>query len=293
MKPATAIDALLLKRHPLPWPDGGSKENRGRVAIIGGSRDLSGAVLLACVAALRAGAGKLQMATVESRAGYFATALPEALVTGLRETETGAMCRSNGALLTSKVKGSDTILIGPGMLETEDTRILVKQLAADMEDTAFVFDAGALDGIAASHFLNGKHLPVLTPHAGEMANLLGIDRETVESKPAEIAETVARDLNAVVILKGAETFIADPGGNMWFYRGGGVGLGTSGSGDVLAGVVAGLLARGATPVEASCWAVYLHGEAGAGLAKTIGPLGFLAREIADEIPRLMGQFPRS
>ncbi|MDI6029242.1 NAD(P)H-hydrate dehydratase [Corticibacterium sp. UT-5YL-CI-8] len=287
------IDASLLKRNPLPWPEGGSKENRGRVAIIGGSRDLSGAVFLAGVAALRAGAGKLQIATAESRAGHFATALPEALVTGLRETETGALCQSNGAMLASRLQGSDAILVGPGMLETEDTRTLVKQLATNLANTPFVFDAGALDGITAGSLFAGRTLPVLTPHAGEMANLLGIDRETIESRPAEIAVTVARDLNAVVVLKGAETYIADPVGTVWFYKGGGVGLGTSGSGDVLAGIVAGLLARGATPVEASFWAVYLHGEAGAELAKTIGPLGFLAREIADGIPRLMGQFPRS
>ena len=94
-------------------------------------------------------------------------------------------------------------------------------------------------------------------------------------------------LHAVVVMKGAQTQIVDPQGAVWSYTGGGVGLATSGSGDVLAGLIVGLLARGATPVQAATWGVYLHGEAGARLARTQGPVGFLARELAGEAPRIL------
>ena len=97
-------------------------------------------------------------------------------------------------------------------------------------------------------------------------------------------------LQCIVVLKGSATVIAQPDGPTYLYKGGGVGLATSGSGDVLAGALVALLARGADPIEAAIWSVYLHGEAGRRLAKRIGPLGFLARELPAENPGLMGKF---
>jgi NAD(P)H-hydrate repair Nnr-like enzyme with NAD(P)H-hydrate dehydratase domain len=97
----------------------------------------------------------------------------------------------------------------------------------------------------------------------------------------------ASELNAVVVLKGSDTIIADSSGNVFKYHGGSVGLATSGSGDTLAGILGGLLARGASPVQASAWAVFIHGEAGRALDKRVGRVGFLAREILDEIPGIL------
>jgi ADP-dependent NAD(P)H-hydrate dehydratase len=127
---------------------------------------------------------------------------------------------------------------------------------------------------------------IITPHAGEMANLLGVDKEVVEADPAAAALRLTEELGLVVIMKGSQTIITAPGG-IWRYEGGGVGLATSGSGDVLAGIIAGLAARGTEPVNAAIWGVYLHGEAGSQLAKDVGPLGFLAREISECIPKLL------
>jgi hydroxyethylthiazole kinase-like uncharacterized protein yjeF len=150
---------------------------------------------------------------------------------------------------------------------------------------AAVFDAGALD--AATPGPN-----VMTPHFGEMAELCDCSREAVERAPGPIALEVAKSRDCIVALKGGCTFIASPDEELWIYRGGSIGLGTSGSGDVLAGVIAGLIAQGAAAPQAAVWGVVLHGEAGAALSKANGRVGFLAREIADQIPRLRARLDR-
>jgi NAD(P)H-hydrate repair Nnr-like enzyme with NAD(P)H-hydrate dehydratase domain len=109
----------------------------------------------------------------------------------------------------------------------------------------------------------------------------------ITEKPVDWAMRGASELNAVVVLKGSDTIIADPSGKVFRYHGGSVGLATSGSGDTLAGILGGLLARGAPPVQASVWAVFIHGEAGRALDKRVGRVGFLAREILDEIPGIL------
>jgi NAD(P)H-hydrate repair Nnr-like enzyme with NAD(P)H-hydrate dehydratase domain len=131
--------------------------------------------------------------------------------------------------------------------------------------------------------------PVLLPHAGELAGLLDVDKDEVEREPLGCGFRAAKLYRALVLVKGVTSHVVTPDDRAWTYDGGAPGLGVSGSGDVLAGIVAGLLARGAEPLSALLWAVWLHGEAGAALAKTIGPIGFLAREIADEVPDLLGR----
>jgi ADP-dependent NAD(P)H-hydrate dehydratase len=130
---------------------------------------------------------------------------------------------------------------------------------------------------------------VLTPHAGEMAALCDCSKDEVLADPLGMARTAARRLKAVVIMKGAVTFIVSPDGAAWRHEGGPPGLGVSGSGDVLAGVVGGLLARGAAPLEAALWGVRLHAAAGVRLSRDIGPLGFLASEIVDVLPGVLAE----
>jgi hydroxyethylthiazole kinase-like uncharacterized protein yjeF len=133
---------------------------------------------------------------------------------------------------------------------------------------------------------------ILTPHAGEMAGLLGIEKERVQADPIGTARRAAEHFRSIVALKGAETVIASPSGEVWCNRTGNVGLATSGSGDTLSGIIAGLAARGADPAQATVWGVYLHGAAGDRLATRVGPLGFLARELLAEIPALMAELGR-
>ncbi|WP_372397407.1 NAD(P)H-hydrate dehydratase [Azospirillum sp. HJ39] len=291
----TAVTPGLLRGMPLPQPDGdGDKESRGRVLVVAGSVGVPGGALLAGLGALRSGAGKLQIATVAGIAPHLGLALPEALVVGLPETPDGGIAASSAVMLADRASRCETVLIGPGMVEEAATATLVADLLARLGPAAeggprFVLDAAALAGLARDPAPLHRHEGrlVVTPHAGEMAGLLGCGRSEVDADPLDCARRAAARLKAVVALKGSCTRIVSPDGRAWAYRDGTVGLATSGSGDTLAGIVAGLLARGAGPEQAAIWGVYLHGEAGNRLSRRIGPLGFLARELLAEIPAAM------
>jgi ADP-dependent NAD(P)H-hydrate dehydratase len=288
-----AITSEFLSRIPLPQPaEDGDKDQRGRVLVIAGSASVPGAAVLAATAALRAGAGKLQIATCQSIATHLGLAVPEALVIGLPETPSGEIDPGASVLLRERIARCDAVLIGPGMLDEQAVSALTADLLDCETGAAFVLDAGALGQLKDITAALARHKGrlVITPHAGEMANLLGVDKDRVLRNPAEIAGQAANLLHSVVVLKGPCTYIATPDGATWSYSDGNVGLATSGSGDTLAGLVAGLLARGVGPLEAAQWGVFLHGEAGNRLAQTQGPLGFLARELLAEIPAIMAKF---
>jgi hydroxyethylthiazole kinase-like uncharacterized protein yjeF len=288
----TAVTQALLRRLPLPQPgDDADKDDRGRVMVVGGSKQVAGAVLLAGVAALRAGAGKLQLATVRSAAAALTIGVPEALVVALPESRSGELAGARAhALLAKYVVTTNALLIGPGMSSHRAAHALMAPLVHRLSDRCvLVLDAAAAIALAddASMLRPLDRRAVLTPHAGEMASLLGADKHDVEREPAEVARMAAKQFAAVVALKGAETYVADPDGALFRYSGGSVGLATSGSGDTLAGIIAGLAARGAPPLHAAVWGAYLHGAAGRVLARRLGPVGFLARELLDELPALL------
>lgn len=283
---AISLDAMLLRQWPLPHPDATrSKEDRGRVLVVGGSPTVPGAALLAGEAALRAGAGKLQMGVPAAIAPALGLALPEAKVLPLPTSAAGA-CGST-PMLEAACARSDALLVGPGMDDTSELHALVARLAA-VSDTTAVVDAGALGAFGRPHAF--RSTPVLTPHAGEMASLIDAPLEEVQAHPEDVARRFATRAGAIVVLKGPETWIAEPDARLWRHTGGCSGLGTSGSGDVLAGVIAGLVARGAPAVQAAAWGVFVHGQAGEALARSVGRVGFLARELSREVPRLLDLF---
>ncbi|WP_369061328.1 NAD(P)H-hydrate dehydratase [Caulobacter sp. 73W] len=286
MSAPVEITARLLRQWPLPQPGGGGKEERGRVLVVGGHAEIPGAVVLAATAALRAGAGKLQVATVEQIAAQLGLSLPEARAFALK-SDYGALTAQSVDPLARHLPGCDALLIGPGMM-AEGEAVALSLLQSETE-AALVLDAGALPAAESGRdlLLRRAGRVVLTPHSGEMARLTSRSREEIEADPLATALAVARGHAAVVAMKGAATHVAAPDGRVWSYPGGGPGLGTSGSGDVLAGIITGLLARGATPEQATVFGVYLHGEAGRVLARKVGPLGFLAREIGPEVPAIL------
>lgn len=286
----------LLRRWPLPQPEeGGDKEERGRVLVVGGTAELPGAVVLAATAALRAGAGKLRIATVRSVAAQVAVAVPEARVYSLPESETGMISAAAAAQIAGYACQVQAVLLGPGMVDEETTGTFLGSVLQQIEGPVVVLDAAALACLTIEpeclHRFGGRG--ILTPHAGEMARMLQVERNRVKEDPVGTARRTAAAFRAVVALKGAETIIAGPDGAAYRNRAGNVGLATSGSGDTLAGIIAGLAARGADPLQAAAWGVYLHASAGERLAERIGPLGFLARELLAEVPRLMGELSRS
>ena len=296
--PAT-VDNAFLREWPLPaTPSDGDKEVRGHVLILGGSAEMPGAVILAATAALRAGAGKLTIATGASVAKLVALAIPEARVIALRENKVGGFTRDATAELNPLADRVNAILIGPGMQDEGATAALVRALLPRLDGTSVVLDACAM-GIILNPDLAPQQLPfrfelpvIVTPHAGEMAHLTGTPKEAILADPDRHAARAAEQWNAVVALKGARTVIASPGQSMWQHEGGNIGLAISGSGDTLAGIIAGLAARGASLEQAACWGVALHARAGDKLAERLGTLGYLAREIPHEIPALMESIAR-
>jgi len=280
------IDAGLLRRWPLAALDAAAdKEARGAILVIAGSRELAGAALLAATASLRAGAGKLVVATAAGVAPGLALAMPEARVVALTETRAGGLAVSGVDRVEPLVERADALLVGPGLTDERATHGFVKALLARSGAVPLVLDASA---IAAASSLAGFDRPaLLTPHAGEMAHLTGVSKETIVAEPQRHAQRLARELNVVVALKGACTIIAAPDGRCWRHAKAVPGLATSGSGDVLAGIVAGFMARGADPSQAAAWAVWLHSRAATALQCRLGPLGYLARELAAEVPGLL------
>jgi ADP-dependent NAD(P)H-hydrate dehydratase len=294
LAPPRLVTPALLRRWPFPrvHPKLG-KEGRGNVLVIGGSARIPGAVILAAVGALRAGAGRIQIATARSVAAQVAVTVPEACVIGLLETRSGELRKGASPELDDPLSLSDAILLGPGMKCSAGAPFsLLPQLERVRSDAPLILDAGALTALDRYPRAKLAGELVITPHAGEMASLWGCDREEIMARPLEIARQAAARWNAVVALKGARTLIVAPDGTAYCNTAGNVGLGTSGSGDTLSGIIAGLCARGATALQATVWGVFLHAKAGDRLARRVGPLGFLAREILAEIPPLLRQMTR-
>jgi ADP-dependent NAD(P)H-hydrate dehydratase len=285
------VDSELLRTMPLPQHHGNQdKDQRGQALIVGGCTEVPGGVRLAAEAALRAGAGKLQIATCASIAVPMGIAIPEALVMALAETPSGCIGAEAADAVVKRAQRADAVLVGPGMPASDDTAGFAAGLLRTVDNLTAVLDAGALAGLLADPGSTRRHAGrmVLTPHAGEMAKLMNMDRGGVEADPLEVARRAAAAFQAVVVMKGPQTHIVSPQGQAWLFQDGTVGLAISGSGDVLGGIITGLLARGATPTKAALWGVWLHGHAGQRLMQRHG-LGFLARELPAEIPRLMAE----
>jgi len=282
----------VLRDWPLPEPSGG-KNARGSILVIGGSTETLGAVLLAAIASMRAGAGKLQVATVASMAPHVATALPEALVRALPQTDGGAIAPEGADVVRDLAEAADAVLIGPGMADKEATQGFGERLLPSLRGP-LALDALGLAVVTAEegcvHHLEGR--VVLTPNPTEAAYALHVDEDEVDGDPAAAAADLSGRTRAVVGLGGATSWIAAPDGRLWRDESGTAGLGVSGSGDVRAGITGGLLARGAEPAQAALWAAWLHGRAGERLASSVGRLGFLARELPGEVPAALAELER-
>jgi hydroxyethylthiazole kinase-like uncharacterized protein yjeF len=285
------IDSDWLADHPLPdHAASADKDNRGHVLVIGGSRRVPGGLRLTGECALRAGAGRLQLAAPESLAIGVGLAVPEAAVFALPEAPDGEIRWEPSEPLRQSLEKSDCIVAGPAVSDaTAAEPIAAAVLEQPRAELAVVLDAAAIGSAAraAARIADFAGRVVLTPNRGEMARLLQADLAEISGDPASAARRAVERTGATVVLKGPSSFVATPHGELLSYPGGGIGLATGGSGDVLAGILGGLLARGA-PVAAACaWAVWLHGEAGRILARERGPVGYLARELSALVPALM------
>jgi len=290
------ITPRLLRTWPLPRPDGvRGKEGRGGVLVIGGCVQVPGAVMLSALAALRVGAGRLTIATARPVAPLIAVRLPEARVIGLPPRPSGEVAGAAVRTLASEWDEQDAILLGPGVGADGRgaCRLILRAWFDRGHRAAIVVDAGALDALPSLGRRAGDVGTIIaTPHAEEMARLTGRNRADVLRRPLETAREVADGLGILVVMKGETTYVVPPRGPALVNRAGTVGLGTSGSGDVLAGAITGLVARGTPPLQAAAWGVHLHAKAGEVLARNVGPLGFLAREVLAQLPPVLARLAR-
>ena len=262
------------------------KGSFGKVLSIAGSRGMSGAAVLSGLGALRAGAGLVVLAVPQSVQSIVASAEPSYLVWGIPESAEGRFCADAIPRLHALATESTAAAMGPGWGTSHDLDALALEGFADFP-VPLVVDADGLNALGRGGRRWQSILPraprVLTPHPGEFARLLGIDTPSVQANRQELAAEFARSHNVVLLLKGARTVVTD-GRRLAFNTTGNPGMATGGSGDVLTGVIAALLAQGLPPFEAAQLGAHLHGLAGDLAAAELSQPGL----IASDLPRFLG-----
>jgi len=288
----TVITPAVLREWPLPGVEGG-KESRGRAVVVGGSVQNPGALILAAEASLRAGAGKSQVVAPDPVAVPIGVAMPEALVQGGPAAESGDLAPGASGFVAELCPEAEAVLIGPGLLDPAGAADLVAACVPHVS-SVLVLDALGLAWVTPdpSRVRDFAGRCVLSPNLAELALVLGEDADGVEADQAGATLRLAAATGAVVTSGGTTTWIATPEGALWRAEDGGPGLGVSGSGDVKAGIVLGLCARGADPAQAAVWGAYLHGAIGGRLASRYGPYGYLSRELPAEIPQALLEVAR-
>lgn len=261
------------------------------MVVLGGTVHTPGAVRLAGEAALRAGAGKLVLATVATNAPGLGVEVPECLTCGLPKTADGNIDPEEvGAELGAELEGAGAVVVGPGLSDPEASARLVEHTVGHLRGPVVV------DALASAYLT--EHPEGLAEHAGgvvltvnpvELAHTAGRDVGDVDADPLDAARLVAERCGVVVLCGGHVKHVVDPDGRAWTVEGGGPGLGISGSGDVQAGIVGGLLARGADSAQAAVWGAYLHARAGERRASDGAAVGYLARELPVEVPRVLAE----
>lgn len=271
----------------------GHKGSNGHVLIVAGSRGKTGAAVLAAEGALRSGAGLVSLCVPEKLNAIFEVHCLEAMTIPLAGLEGHALANSDYRGIVQAAAGKGCLVMGPGLGAAPATAALVNQLVATL-DLPLVLDADALNtlDLALLKAESGKGPRVLTPHPGEMARLSGLSTDEVQRDRLGIAAAFAREHGVIVVLKGAATVVAGPDGRLVVNGSGNDGMGTGGMGDVLAGLLGGLLARQVEPFQAACLAVYAHGRAG-DILKATAPYGYLASELAAVLPQVWAELELS
>lgn len=288
---ARAVDRLVLAEHAPPADgDGTDKFERGQVVVLGGDADTPGGVVLAALAALRAGAGRAHVITDPAVTVAMAVANPE-----LRVSAIPAGRLADARDLVSGIGHADVVVVGTGCRDRRRAASLLEQVVPLLSDRAVLcLDAAALPLVAERPSLirdRGGRV-MLLPNVGEAADLLRVARDDVEDDPARAVRRAVECFESPVAIRGSTTWMGAPGHDLFVERGGHPALGTSGSGDVLAGIVAALVARGAEPLGAVLWGVHVHARCGEALAARHGGFGLLARDLLDQVPVTLNELAR-
>lgn len=283
------IDEELVFSLLKPRPADSHKGTFGTLLCLCGSLPYRGAALLAAEGALRSGAGIVQLASVEPVLAACCVRLPEATLLPLVPGPDGGPGRENLPRLADSLAGCRGMLAGCGLTHGAETAFLVRELVPRAKGTV-VLDADALNALA------GSPLPhpavgglILTPHPGEMARLTGMSIGKIQQNRVETAARFAAQQNCVLVLKGSGTIIAAPDGRLFINRTGNPGLAKGGSGDILAGLIAGLACSGLEAAEAAVCGVFLHGLAADRCAARLGQAGMLPHDILADLGSIFAQ----
>ncbi|PYX46829.1 MAG: bifunctional ADP-dependent NAD(P)H-hydrate dehydratase/NAD(P)H-hydrate epimerase [Acidobacteria bacterium] len=269
-----------------PRPANSNKGNYGHVLVVGGSLGKVGSVAMAGVSALRTGAGLATVATAKSALATVAGFYPELMTEPLPETREGTIAASASGKLDALMKGKSVLAIGPGISRYAETSELVRELVSTSAGPT-VLDADGLNAFEDhTDELSGKgRVLVITPHPGEMARLAGCSTADVQKDRLGVARRFAREHELIVVLKGHRTLVVEPSGEAWVNTTGNPGMSTGGTGDILTGMVAGMLAQHPKDaLLAVCAAVHLHGLAADVMLESVGEHSMVATDLLRGLP---------
>lgn len=268
-----------------------NKGSYGRLYIIAGSKDMTGAVALCCKGAFRAGAGLVYACTVQSGINVVQQLVPEAVVMPLSEFEGKVRYECYEEDIEPKIGNASAIAVGPGLGMSDEVTEFVTKLITEA-DKPLIIDADGLNAIAKnpSILLKLKYVPVITPHPGEMSRLTGMSISEILADTVTVARNFAMQYNSVVVLKDARSIIASPNGRVVINITGNPSMATGGSGDVLTGVIASFISQGLNPFYAASVGAYIHGLSGDICMEELGSYGVMAWDIADNVAKAVKCF---
>jgi ADP-dependent NAD(P)H-hydrate dehydratase / NAD(P)H-hydrate epimerase len=271
-----------------------NKGDYGHALVVAGSAGKSGAAVLSSWAALRAGAGLVTVATPEPVLSIIASHVPEIMTEPLAPTEAGSISLRSleNGYFESLLKGKRALAIGPGLSTHKETQEFVRAVVGKRSSIPLILDADGLNAFdgRATELKSPNGMIALTPHPGEMARLLRCTIDAVQSRRLEVAQKAAADWNAFVMLKGHQTILASPNGQAWINSTGNPGMATGGTGDVLTGILAGLVAQHGMKANVLAFGVYLHGLAGDLAAEEVGQSPLMASDLIHALPRAYQHF---
>jgi NAD(P)H-hydrate epimerase len=267
------------------------KGTYGHALVIGGSAGMTGAVMMSASAALRSGAGLVTAAVPESLLPVVETGLLEVMTIPLAETRQATISLEALPAIESLLGRVSVCAIGPGMSGYPEANAILR-FVLERAGIPVLIDADGLNALQGDRdILRNRQVPVvLTPHPGEMARLLGKSIQEIQANRMTIAREFAQEFGVILVLKGNKTLVATPSGAIYVNITGNPGMATAGSGDVLCGLITGLIAQGIKPQDAAIVGVYLHGQAGDYASEARGQRGLIAGDLLASIPDILKQF---
>lgn len=288
------IDEAMIESLIKPRKAESNKGTYGHALVIGGSRGMTGAVIMASYGALRTGAGLVTVALPESLVPIIEASVMEVMSRPLPETCEASISMEALPAIENLLGTVSVCAIGPGMSRYQEANAILRWVL-EKSGVPILIDAdglNALEGDAA--ILKDRQVPiVITPHPGEMARLTGLAVEEIQSNRLEIARKYAADWGVTVVLKGNKTVVAGPSGEAFININGNPGMATAGSGDVLSGIILGLMAQGLRPQSAAVAGVYIHGRAGDRAAEITGQRALVAGDLLIHLPYILHELETS